>query len=54
VVLWGETAVVLTQDSGLALNQIQLAGKRVLSSAEFLRGRPDFLNSKLGDNLTGD
>jgi methionyl-tRNA formyltransferase len=42
-----ETAVVLTQDGGLALNQVQLAGKRAMSSAEFLRGRPDFIGSKL-------
>ncbi len=49
-----ETAVVLTQDGGLALNQIQLAGKRAMSSAEFLRGRPDFINSQLDKNRTND
>ncbi|MCB9421642.1 MAG: methionyl-tRNA formyltransferase [Ardenticatenaceae bacterium] len=53
VVRVGDTAVVLTQDGGLALNQIQLAGKRAMSSSEFLRGRPDFINSKLDHNLTG-
>jgi methionyl-tRNA formyltransferase len=47
VVMMEETAVVLTQDGGLALNQLQLAGKRAMSSAEFLRGRPDFTNSQL-------
>lgn len=54
VVLVRETAVVLTQDGGLALNQIQLAGKRAISSIEFLHGRPDFVSSRLGDNLTGE
>ncbi|MEJ2746526.1 MAG: methionyl-tRNA formyltransferase [Anaerolineae bacterium] len=54
VVMVEETAVVRTQDGGLALNQIQLAGKRAMSSTEFWRGRPDFNGSKLGDNLTGD
>ena len=54
VVMMGETAVVLTQDGGLTLNQIQLAGKRAMSSTEFLRGRPDFINSQLDDNLTSD
>ena len=54
VVMVGETAVVLTQDGGLALNQIQLAGKRAMSSTEFLRGRPDFSNSQLDVSLTND
>jgi methionyl-tRNA formyltransferase len=54
VVMMEETAVVLTQDGGLALNQIQLAGKRAMSSAEFLRGRPDFLNSQLDKNGTNN
>lgn len=54
VVMVGETAVVLTQDGGLNLNQIQLAGKRAMSSIEFLRGRPDFINSQLDGNLTSD
>ncbi len=49
-----ETAVVLTRDGGLALNQIQLAGKRAMSSAEFLRGRPDFINSQREKNRTND
>jgi methionyl-tRNA formyltransferase len=52
VVMVGETAVVLTQDGGLALTQIQLAGKRAMSSHDFLRGQPDFIGSILGANLT--
>lgn len=48
-----ETAVVLTQDGGLALNHLQLAGKRALSSNDFLRGRPDLIGSQLGANPTG-
>ncbi len=49
VVQVGEKAVILTQDGGLALNQIQLAGKRAMTSSEFLRGRPDFIGSHLGE-----
>jgi methionyl-tRNA formyltransferase len=48
VVPVGETAVVLTQDGGLALNQIQLAGKKAMTAAAFMRGRPDFIGSTLG------
>jgi hypothetical protein len=33
----------------LALIQVQLAGKRAMNITEFLRGRPDFINSKLGN-----
>ncbi|MCP4429054.1 MAG: methionyl-tRNA formyltransferase [Chloroflexi bacterium] len=54
VVLAGETAVVLTQDGGLALKQIQLAGKKAMTAADFIRGRPDFIGSSLGDYLTDD
>ena len=55
VVAWEGTAresasaVVLTQNGGLALQQIQLAGKRALAIADFLRGRPELIGSKLGD-----
>lgn len=54
VVMREENAVVLTQDGGLALHEIQLAGKRAMNVTEFLNGRPDFVGSRLGDNLTGD
>ena len=49
VVMMGETAVVLAQEGGLALQKVQLAGKRALSMADFLRGRPDFIGSQLED-----
>ena len=54
VVMMGETAVSLTQDGGLALHKIQLAGKRAMNVVEFLNGQPDFVGSRLGSNLTGD
>ncbi len=44
-----ELAVVLTQNGGLALQEIQLAGKRAMTIADFLRGRPELIGSKLGD-----
>ena len=49
VVARGDSAVVLTQDGGLELQQIQLAGKRAMTVSDFVRGRPDFIGSKLGD-----
>ena len=49
-VVGGEnTAVVLTQNGGLALQEIQLAGKRAMAVADFLRGRPELIGSKLGE-----
>jgi methionyl-tRNA formyltransferase len=45
----GGTAVVITQDGGLALHLVQLAGKRAISMIDFLRGQPDFLGSQLGE-----
>jgi methionyl-tRNA formyltransferase len=42
-----ETAVVLTGEGGLQLQQVQLEGKRPVAMAEFLRGRPDFIGSRL-------
>ncbi len=49
IVKVGETAVVLTGDGGLVLDQIQLAGKRAMNAADFQRGRPDFIGSRLGE-----
>ena len=49
VVDWNGTAVVLTQNGGLALQEIQLAGKRAMAVVDFLRGRPELIGSKLGD-----
>jgi methionyl-tRNA formyltransferase len=42
-----ETAVVLAGEGGLQLQQVQLEGKRAVAMAEFLRGRPDFIGSRL-------
>jgi methionyl-tRNA formyltransferase len=41
--------VVLTNDGGLQLNIVQLAGKRAMAISEFLPGQPDFIGSKLGE-----
>jgi methionyl-tRNA formyltransferase len=38
---------VVTGDGALRLDRVQLAGKRVLSGDEFVRGRPDFIGAKL-------
>lgn len=43
----GETAVVQSGEGDLALEKIQLAGKRPLTIADFLRGRPDFIGAVL-------
>jgi methionyl-tRNA formyltransferase len=48
VVDWGQQAVVLTQNGGLALQEIQLAGKRAMVAADFLRGRPELIGTQLG------
>jgi methionyl-tRNA formyltransferase len=39
---------VLAGDGGLLLDEVQLAGKRAMSAAEFARGRPEFVGSVLG------
>ncbi|MBK8987939.1 MAG: methionyl-tRNA formyltransferase [Chloroflexi bacterium] len=43
------TAVVATGAGSLQLHTVQLAGKRALDMAEFLRGRPDFIGGQLGE-----
>jgi methionyl-tRNA formyltransferase len=43
------TAVVVTGEGSLQLQTIQLSGKRAMDVTEFLRGRPDFVGSRLGD-----
>ena len=42
-------AIVCAGSGGLRLRQVQLAGKRAMEMAEFLRGRPDFAGSRLGE-----
>ncbi|MCB8965467.1 MAG: methionyl-tRNA formyltransferase [Chloroflexota bacterium] len=46
----GQTSVlVLTVSGGLALQTVQLAGKRAIAVQDFVRGQPDFIGSKLGE-----
>lgn len=40
---------VHTADGALKLNQIQLAGKKVMNAGDFVRGRTDFPGAILGD-----
>jgi methionyl-tRNA formyltransferase len=49
VVRYHDTAVALTGDGGLELQQVQLAGKRAVATADFIHGRPDFIGSLLGE-----
>lgn len=39
---------VVTSEGMLRLDQLQMAGKRVLSGIEFVRGQPGFLGTRLG------
>lgn len=43
-----DAVLVHTGDGSLRLDRIQLAGKKAMSAADFLRGRPDFADSVLG------
>lgn len=45
----GERVYVTTGDGFLLLEQVQLAGKRPVAMADFVRGRPEFVGSRLGD-----
>lgn len=40
--------VVLAGRGGLLLDEVQMAGKRAMSAAEFVHGRPEFVGSVLG------
>jgi methionyl-tRNA formyltransferase len=48
VVAEGEGAAVLTGEGKLVLEQVQLAGKTATAIDDFVRGRPDFIGSRLG------
>lgn len=48
VVATAEGPVVLAGRGGLRLAEVQLAGKRAMPAAEFVRGRPEFVGSLLG------
>lgn len=43
------TAVVGTAAGGLALQTVQLPGKRPLPTADFINGRPHFVGAQLAD-----
>lgn len=47
VLAWQETAVVATGAGGLQLIELQLAGKRAMPAADFLRGQPDLIRARL-------
>ncbi|MFQ5398811.1 MAG: methionyl-tRNA formyltransferase [Anaerolineae bacterium] len=40
--------VVLTPDGGLALEEVQLAGRRAMNIVDFLRGKPNLMGARLG------
>lgn len=48
VVATAEGAAVVTGEGLLALEEVQLAGKRAMGVAEFLRGQREFVGSRLG------
>lgn len=50
VIPWEGGAAVGTGAGLLALDRLQLAGKRMLAAAEFVRGRPDFLGARLDES----
>lgn len=47
VVLVGDTAVIHTGSGGIQPTTLQLAGKRAMAAADFLRGQPEFIGSQL-------
>jgi len=47
VVEFSGMTVVLARESGIYLKKVQLAGKRPSLIGDFLRGRPDFIGSRL-------
>lgn len=46
----GDRVLVQTGNGALQLDSIQLAGKRSMSATDFVRGRPDFVGSVLGQS----
>lgn len=50
VVHVSEGVAVLSGDGGLLLEEIQLPGKRAMPTVDFVRGRPDFIGSVLGED----
>lgn len=50
VVHSSEGVAALSGDGGLLLEEIQLPGKRAMPTVDFVRGRPDFIGSVLGQD----
>lgn len=48
VILKNDQLIVLCGNGGLALDTIQLAGKRAMQAPDFVRGRQDFVGAVLG------
>lgn len=49
VLIHGDEVIVAAWGGGLVLSAVQLAGKPAMPVADFIRGRPDFVGSRLGD-----
>lgn len=49
VLVAGDELAVLTADGCLVVERLQLAGKRPMPAADFLRGRPEVVGAILGD-----
>ena len=49
VFVHGNDIVVGVKEGGLRLSAVQLSGKPAMPIADFVRGRPDFIGSRLGD-----
>ncbi len=54
VFLWGDVPAVMTGDRCLALEYVQMAGKRPLDGGAFVRGRQDFVGAILGPQQPGE
>jgi methionyl-tRNA formyltransferase len=49
VVEYRSSVIVLAGNGGLRLLDVQPAGKQAMAAADFVRGRPDFIGSRLGN-----
>ncbi len=54
VILWEEHPAVITGVGYLVLKQVQMAGKRPMSGAAFVRGREQFVGARLGSQNPGE
>ena len=52
--MWKDNPAVITGDGCLALLHIQVAGKRPMDAAAFVRGRQNFVGAVLGSQKPGD